>query len=172
MKQDWLIYDKILLYIPFYFLFGWLKKEHLGDLRVDGRIILKYILRKQNERSWIGFIWLRLGEIGRLLWKRQWTFLYHKICEISWPVEKLLASKEGIWCVKLVKLHLLLNLAYHIMTRALLVYVYLSLYLFILILWWMYLSPLCIEYWWNNTDKEKLLAVSVCPPQIPQGLTW
>jgi len=74
--------------------------------------------------------------------------------------------------VKLVKLHLLLNLAYHIMTRALLVYVYLSLYLFILILWWMYLSPLCIEYWWNNTDKEKLLAVSVCPPQIPQGLTW
>jgi len=45
MKQDWLIYNKILLNIPFNFLFG-LKKEHLEDPRVDGRIILKYILRK------------------------------------------------------------------------------------------------------------------------------
>jgi len=63
-----------------------------------------------------------------------------------------------------------LNLVYHIVARTLLItFIYFFTYLF----WFSgeCLCPLCIEHWWNNTDKEKLLAVPVCPPQIQHGLT-
>jgi hypothetical protein len=33
-------------------------RDHLEDLDVDGRIVLKLILRKQGWRVWIGLIWL------------------------------------------------------------------------------------------------------------------
>jgi hypothetical protein len=36
------------------------------DLSVDGRIILKWALRKEAGRVLIGFIWLRLGVGGGL----------------------------------------------------------------------------------------------------------
>jgi hypothetical protein len=39
----------------------------LGDLGVDGRIILKLILRKNGIRRWNGFILLKIGSNGRLL---------------------------------------------------------------------------------------------------------
>jgi hypothetical protein len=41
-------------------------RGHLEDLGVDGRTILKMILRKSGERMWIGFIWLRIGNGGLL----------------------------------------------------------------------------------------------------------
>jgi hypothetical protein len=34
----------------------------LGDLGVDGK--LKWILKKQNGKAWIGFIWLRIRKSG------------------------------------------------------------------------------------------------------------
>jgi hypothetical protein len=37
------------------------------DLGVDGKIILKWILRKQDAGVWTGFIWLRIGTRGGLL---------------------------------------------------------------------------------------------------------
>ena len=40
----------------------------LGDLGVDG--ILKWILKKQNGKAWIGFIWLRFRKTGGLLYTR------------------------------------------------------------------------------------------------------
>jgi hypothetical protein len=36
---------------------------------------------------WIGFIWLRIGACGGLLWTRWWTFGFHKIRGISWLAE-------------------------------------------------------------------------------------
>ena len=39
----------------------------MKDPGVDGRIILKYILKKWNETAWTGSIWLRIGTDGRLL---------------------------------------------------------------------------------------------------------
>ena len=35
--------------------------EHLGDPDVDGRVILRWILRKWNVRVWTGSSWLRIG---------------------------------------------------------------------------------------------------------------
>jgi len=45
-------------------------REHLEDLDVDGKTILERILRKYSESVWTGFIWLRTGTSGRLLWTR------------------------------------------------------------------------------------------------------
>jgi hypothetical protein len=40
---------------------------HLKDVGVDGRIILKYILKKWVREAWTGLIWLRIGTGGGLL---------------------------------------------------------------------------------------------------------
>jgi hypothetical protein len=42
-------------------------RDHLGELYVDSRMILKGILKKYNLRVWTGFIWLRIGSSGMLL---------------------------------------------------------------------------------------------------------
>jgi hypothetical protein len=41
--------------------------EDLGDVGVDGRIILKWILKELNKRAWTEFIRLRVRIIYRLL---------------------------------------------------------------------------------------------------------
>jgi hypothetical protein len=33
-------------------------KDHLGDLGIYGKIIIKWILRKYGVRVWTGFMWL------------------------------------------------------------------------------------------------------------------
>jgi hypothetical protein len=35
--------------------------DYLEDISVDGKITLKWILEKQVEKMWTGFIWLRKG---------------------------------------------------------------------------------------------------------------
>jgi len=42
-------------------------KSLLGRPRIDGRIILECILRKYCGNVWTGFVWLRVGNTGRLL---------------------------------------------------------------------------------------------------------
>jgi hypothetical protein len=39
--------------------------NHLEHLGVDGRIILKRILKNWDEEMWNGLIWLRIGAAGR-----------------------------------------------------------------------------------------------------------
>jgi hypothetical protein len=37
------------------------ERDHLEDLGVYGRIILKCILKNWDREAWTGFIWLRKG---------------------------------------------------------------------------------------------------------------
>jgi hypothetical protein len=46
--------------------------------------------------AWTGSFWLRIGTGGGLLWIRWWTFGFHKMREIPWLNEDLLASQEGL----------------------------------------------------------------------------
>jgi hypothetical protein len=39
-------------------------RGHLEDLGVDGRIILEWILGKQDRKAWIGLIWFRIGPLA------------------------------------------------------------------------------------------------------------
>jgi hypothetical protein len=41
--------------------------DHLEDLGVDGRIILKRIFKKWGGMAWPGLIWLRIGTGDGLL---------------------------------------------------------------------------------------------------------
>jgi hypothetical protein len=36
-------------------------RDHSEGVGIDGRIILKWILRKMCGKLWTGFIWLRIG---------------------------------------------------------------------------------------------------------------
>jgi hypothetical protein len=36
------------------------------DLRIDGRVIIKWILGNWGSKVWIGFVWLVLGTSGGL----------------------------------------------------------------------------------------------------------
>ena len=40
------------------------ERDHLGDPVVDGRIILRWILRKWDVGVWTGSSWLRIGTGG------------------------------------------------------------------------------------------------------------
>ena len=43
------------------------EEDHLEDLSVVGRVILKRFLNKSFWRAWTGFVWLKIGPNGRLL---------------------------------------------------------------------------------------------------------
>jgi len=40
---------------------GNLKRDHLEDLGLDGKIILEWILEKDGGNMWTSFMWLRIG---------------------------------------------------------------------------------------------------------------
>jgi hypothetical protein len=42
-------------------------RDHLENLGLDGRVILKWIINKQGGSGWNGFIWQRIGTGSRLL---------------------------------------------------------------------------------------------------------
>jgi hypothetical protein len=43
------------------------EKDMLGELGVDGRIILKLILKNYDVRMWTRFVWFRIESSSRLL---------------------------------------------------------------------------------------------------------
>jgi hypothetical protein len=43
------------------------ERDHLEDLDVDGRIILKEILKKEGGKMWTGVIWLVIETASELL---------------------------------------------------------------------------------------------------------
>jgi len=45
----------------------WMERNHLEDLGVDGRILLKCIFKKWDRKSWTGLLWLRIGAGDRTL---------------------------------------------------------------------------------------------------------
>jgi hypothetical protein len=43
------------------------KRDHLEDVGVEGRIILNQIIKKQDMRMWVEFIWLSIETRSGLL---------------------------------------------------------------------------------------------------------
>jgi hypothetical protein len=87
--------------IPRHILFGWRVlgrssfglsvgkhrgKRPLEDLVVDGRLMLKWALKKWGVRAWSGFIWRRIGTNDG----------FQEVWGISWLSEDLLPSNEEL----------------------------------------------------------------------------
>jgi len=66
--------------------------------------------QKEIGRLWYGFIWLRIGTSGKLLWRhKNLTFGFRKLSRISWVAEELDASKERQDLIKSISLSCVLN---------------------------------------------------------------
>jgi len=78
------------------------EKEHLEDLAVDGRIVLKWICKKWDEGTGTGFIWLRKGTLEGLLEcsnKRSGSTKWRRSSRLT---EVWLTSHESLYTVALV----------------------------------------------------------------------
>jgi hypothetical protein len=73
--------------------------DNINNIKVDLR-------EREREREvgvvWTWLIWLRIGNSGGLLWKRKWTFRFHKMLGSSSVAAQLAASQEGLSSMKLV----------------------------------------------------------------------
>jgi hypothetical protein len=54
--------------LPTGFIWGKLRKrDNLEDLGIDGKVVLKWIFKKQDGGTGSGLIWLRIRAVGGLL---------------------------------------------------------------------------------------------------------
>jgi hypothetical protein len=72
-------------------------RSYSGYLGIKKVEILKWILEKEGVDMRTRFILFRISCCGGILWTRQWTFGFYKMCEISWLIEWSLDSNEGLW---------------------------------------------------------------------------
>jgi len=70
------------------------ERDNLQDIGVDGAILLKRIVMKWDV-IWTGLSWFRYGQVADLYLHGK-EFCVHKIIEVSWVVEGIWASREGI----------------------------------------------------------------------------
>ena len=87
LLPSFLLSNIFLTVLPWYTQFWWRnlwERDHLVDLGLDGRIILRWIFRNWDVRLWTGSSRLRIGTDGGHLWKRWRKFGFHKMWEISW----------------------------------------------------------------------------------------
>lgn len=68
----------------------------------DGKIVLKWILKKWGGKKRTGLIWHTIGVRVGLLWVREWTLGLHKMRHTFWLAEELLASQEGMCSMHIV----------------------------------------------------------------------
>jgi hypothetical protein len=47
------------------------ERGHLRDIGIEGKIILKFVLKEQGMRMWTELIWIRIEFSGGLLWNPQ-----------------------------------------------------------------------------------------------------
>jgi len=65
----------------------------LEDLVVDGRIILKLIVKKLDGEAWNGLLWLRVWTM--------WQALANTVMNLQVPAEYLLGSQEELCSMEL-----------------------------------------------------------------------
>ena len=71
-----------------------LESNHLEDIGLHGRIILKWILKEVS--AWTGRIWLKTGKNGGLFYVWQWNFCFYKMLGISCLAEELGYSRKTL----------------------------------------------------------------------------
>jgi len=74
----------------------------LGRPKHKWKIILNWIFKMSFWKTWTGFIWLRTGRNGELLWTRWLIFWFHKTQGIFWSAKKLTVSEQALYSVYLV----------------------------------------------------------------------
>jgi hypothetical protein len=67
----------------------------MGDLDVDGRVILKWLLK---ETGYEGMNWIQVIH-NRVQWWGLVNLRFPEKAENSWPAEQLLTSQEGLCSV-------------------------------------------------------------------------
>jgi hypothetical protein len=76
--------------------------NHLGDLGIDGKLILKWVSNESFGRAWIRLAWFKLMDKWRELVNALCTFGFYEMREVPLRAEELLAFQEGACSMKLV----------------------------------------------------------------------
>lgn len=79
--------------------------DSLGNIDVDGCIILNCILKSEDVWTWTGLNWLRICPVSAFSFEcGKWTFMFPKVGGHFSLGQQLLASQEGFCCMELSEL--------------------------------------------------------------------